>query len=595
MLTEMATINGNMNAKKTFLHASMSLLALLVLCSGRPAPQTNSPAFRQGVAANVELPVHIKAPDGVLSMVADYAAAGDGGVPIYIINKTGSPVVLPNQDGDIYLKLELKDKSGRWVRAQTHRYSDCGNSYGGNSLAPSMHLRVLGYRPTSGDTATVRYALHSSLPLASTEGTGTFLQSDIEAARMDHMSLLHVPRVLRDVFDLEWLDKSLTASDLAERLVLLQQLGGAPALRKNAEAKLQEWKASPASKPDELEALTVFERVLKEPWAEGSSPERLLRHCRGITSDGSAPIGRRALCWRTIGDLAQITFPKQRSRSSTPAPVTDEWIAATRQAATQIANASEPEVLGMKPLLNISLLVDNSLRDIELEPLLKSANGVRTAANAMARRGLGERLCELASQLSMDHQVTAMASVACAGRFHDEDGVENWGGIHIPREKSKAEILWKRVMSQAPLQAADALRYLHPFDRGADAFGVIVEQGLREFWTREVKKQNQTEVALPNGGYSWRLGVDFLAKAKRMQDVPLFLELLAYGGFEPLEGSKNGPDGKSIPYRARRFGVREAAVAALRSMGIQVPDDIVLQADVSDPSHVIAKKAGGER
>jgi len=124
---------------------------------------------------------------------------------------------------------------------------------------------------------------------------------------------------------------------------------------------------------------------------------------------------------------------------------------------------------------------------------------------------------------------------------------------------------------------------------------VIVEQGLREFWTREVKKQNQTEVALPNGGYSWRLGVDFLAKAKRKQDVPLFLDLLAYGGFESQEGSKNGPDGKSIPYRARRFGVREAAVAALRSMGIQVPDDIVLQADVSDPSHVILKKAGDER
>lgn len=595
MVTGMATISAIMNAKKTFLHASVSLLALLVLCSGRPAPQINSPAFRQGVAANVELPIHIKAPDGVLSMVADYAAASDDGVPIYIINKTGAAVVLPNQDGDIYLKLEFKDKSGRWVRAQTHRYSDCGNSYGGNSLAPSMHLRVLGYRPSSGDTATVRYALHSSLPLASTEGTGTFLHSDIEAARMDQMSLIHVPRVLRDGFDLEWLDKSLTAPDLAERLVLLQQFGGVPALQKSAGAKLHEWKANPASKPDEMEAVTVFERVLKEPWAEDASHELLLRHCLDVTSDGSEPVARRALCWRTIGDLAQITFPKQRLRSSTPVPVTDDWIAATRLAARQIANASEPEVLGMRVLLNISLLVDNSLRDIELEPLLESANSVRTAANAMARRGLGERLCELASQLSIDRQVTAMASVACGGRLYDEDGVENWGGIHVPLEKTKTENLWKKVMSQAPLQAADALRYLHPFDRGADAFGLIVEEGLRDFWTREMKKQNKTEVALPNGGYSWRLGVDFLAKAKRKQDVPLFQGLLAYGGFEPQEGSKSGPDGKSIPYRARRFGVREAAVAALRSMGVHVPDDIVLQADVSNSNHVVLRKSGDER
>lgn len=568
------------------------LLATLVLCSGRPVAAENAPAFRIGVAANIELPTHIKAPEGELSMVADYDSAVDTGVPIYIINKTSSPVMIPNQDGDIFLKLETKDKSGRWVRAQTHRYSDCGNSYGGNFLSPSMHLRVWGYRPSRGEAATVRYALHSSLPLACAEGPGRILNLDVEAARMDQMSVSHVPRVLRDGFDPEWQDKSLTPADLAERLVLLHVFGGAPALQKVAEAKLQDWKANPQPKPDELQAITVFERLLKAPWSDDSSPERLLSYCLDVTSDTNSPATRRALCWKTIGDLAQLTFPKQRTRASTSTPVSDKWLAATKQAATRIADVSQTEALGMMSLLNISPLIDISLRDIELEPLFRTTQGPRVAAAAMARRGLGEQLCELALQLSLNHQVTAMAAVACGGKSYYEEGVENWGGIQTPPEKSKAEELWKNVMSQAPLQAADALRYLHPFDRGADAFGPIVEQGLREFWTREWKTQDKTEVALPQGGYSWRLGLDFLAKAKRKQDVPLFQGLLTYGGYEPQEGSKSGPDGKSIPYRARRFGVREAAVAALRSMGVQVPDDVILQADVSDPDHVIVKKAG---
>ena len=571
---------------------SASLLAMFVLCSGRPVPQNNAPVFRQGVAANVELPPHINAPEGKLTMIADYAATSDAGVPVFIINKTDHPLIIPNQDGDIYLKLEMKDKSGRWVRAQTHRYSDCGNSYGGNSLAPSMYLRVLGYRPAKGDAAIVRYVLHSSLSLASAEGSGDVLPSDVDAARMDQMSVRHVPRVLRDGFDLEWQDKSLAALDLAERLELLLQFGGAPVLRKGAQAKLQEWKANPRSSPDELAAIPRFERLLKEPWAEDSSSERLLHYCLGVVADSSSPAARRALCWRTIGDLAQLAFPKQRARASAPSPVTELWVAVARLAATHIADATQAEVLGMRALLNISSIVDNSLRDAEMEPLLKSASGARVAANAMARRGLGERLCEIALQLSLDHQVTAMAAVACGGRLYDDEGIESWGGIQVPPDGSKAKALWKNVMSHAPLQGADALRYLHPFDRGADAFGPIVEQGLRDFWTREWKQQNQTEAALPNGGYSWRLGVDFLAKAKRKQDVPLFQGLLTYSGFEPQEGSKSGSDGKSIPYRARRFGVREACVAALRSMGVQVPDDVVLHADVSDPDRVIVKKAG---
>ena len=49
--------------------------------------------------------------------------------PVYLINAGTNDVDLGAQDGDVYLKLEVMDAQGRWVRAQPHAFSWCGNSY----------------------------------------------------------------------------------------------------------------------------------------------------------------------------------------------------------------------------------------------------------------------------------------------------------------------------------------------------------------------------------------------------------------------------------------------------------------------------------
>src|SRR5689334_16626404 len=117
-----------------------SLLALFFgagLCAGAPVAggrEDTSPgaAHRANLAwaqPLVELPKHIAAPAGKLTLYADFVAKEEGGVPLYVINRSDAPVCFMSQDSDIYLKLERQAADGRWERAQSHVGSDCGVSY----------------------------------------------------------------------------------------------------------------------------------------------------------------------------------------------------------------------------------------------------------------------------------------------------------------------------------------------------------------------------------------------------------------------------------------------------------------------------------
>ncbi len=75
-----------------------------------------------------DLPENVTYPKGKFSIFADFDHAKKGSVAIYIINDTDKVIGLPSQDGDVYLKQEVKI-DGKWVRSQPHVYSWCGNSY----------------------------------------------------------------------------------------------------------------------------------------------------------------------------------------------------------------------------------------------------------------------------------------------------------------------------------------------------------------------------------------------------------------------------------------------------------------------------------
>lgn len=91
-------------------------ILLLGLIGSVQAQQTSPPVS--------QLPKHIKPVAGMVVLVADYDHKdGQGKVPVYLINATKKAVTLRAQDGDVYLKLEVKGADGKWRRAQPHAYS----------------------------------------------------------------------------------------------------------------------------------------------------------------------------------------------------------------------------------------------------------------------------------------------------------------------------------------------------------------------------------------------------------------------------------------------------------------------------------------
>jgi hypothetical protein len=165
---------------------------VITVSMGCAASSTEAPtrthAISSGTRPISDLPGGAEAPPGVLTLWADYAAAGAEEIPLYLVNRTGDPIELPAEDGDPYVKLEARTDDGRWHRAQRHVFSDCGLSYQPIVLAPGELLRLRQWFPSEGEPAQVRYAIHGDLELTSNVGAGHIDPEELEAARLDALS-----------------------------------------------------------------------------------------------------------------------------------------------------------------------------------------------------------------------------------------------------------------------------------------------------------------------------------------------------------------------------------------------------------------------
>lgn len=159
---------------------------------GCAASSTETPTRTHAVSSGTrpisDLPDGVEAASGVLTLWADYAAAGADEIPLYLVNRTGDPIELPAEDGDPYVKLEARIDDGRWHRAQRHVFSDCGLSYQPIVLAPGEFLRLRQWFPSRGEPAQVRYAIHGDLELSSNVGAGHIDLEELEVARLDALS-----------------------------------------------------------------------------------------------------------------------------------------------------------------------------------------------------------------------------------------------------------------------------------------------------------------------------------------------------------------------------------------------------------------------
>lgn len=159
------------------------------------------------------LPSRVPAPQGELTLYADYTARRGEFVVLYLINRTDQDLEFSAQDSDIYVKLETLNEAGYWERAQRHGYSDCGNSYFYSPRLNAGHFfKFLGYSPRDGERRTVRYRMHQDaacvvegedrgpiaylfkceqikkIRLVSNQAIGFVLSEELERCRRDRLS-----------------------------------------------------------------------------------------------------------------------------------------------------------------------------------------------------------------------------------------------------------------------------------------------------------------------------------------------------------------------------------------------------------------------
>jgi hypothetical protein len=550
---------------------------------------------------NVELPAGISAKDGEVSLVADYKNAGEQGVPLYLINQTHRAISFPDQGDDLYIKLETQSKDGQWLRAQSHTYSFCGNSYGARVLQPGMHYHMLGYRPKTGEKGVIRFAIQSDQILVSNIGEGLFAPVDVENSAYDRMSLSGVPEQLIDGFGSNSRTEEWSSARLIICLELLRAYGIVPALKREAERLRNEW----ATAKIEAEAVKSFDAILGQPWPKERSTMRLLRQCLSNIEDKGASTDAQALryevSWRVVGELASIELSTDESRRVTTvsnAVITPEWQTLAKLAVAHLANAKREVAIGMNQLLQSSLLTDSTIRSEELENLLQGETYFtsKLAADALARRGRAERLAELGMNLSPEHQLTVFSALATGGDRLERIGLDGLGGVRGPASESKEEKFWRYVLKSQTERACEILHFIAPHDLGSNAFPSMVFQYLRAHWMDEVARSKASPVDFPLSApsYSARLSVDFLSKAKRKDDIPLFRELLSYRGYEEQKTYKVGGTSTSerVVVFEHRYGVRYAALEALKALGEAVPQDIVIERNIIDPEHIVEKTNG---
>ena len=151
-------------------------------------PFSKSAKLDDAVRELVDLPNHVSAHEGKVTVFADYRDVSQDRITVYIINRTRRAIDVPTQDGDPFLKLEAANGEA-WERAQAHRYSFCGLSYMPVKV-PAGHFAVAeAWYPTTGTPATVRYRTYGELDLVSNEGPGFVVEDEHWRAQHDRMAV----------------------------------------------------------------------------------------------------------------------------------------------------------------------------------------------------------------------------------------------------------------------------------------------------------------------------------------------------------------------------------------------------------------------
>ena len=140
-----------------------------------------------------ELPKHVAAPAGKLSLYADYDDVGQAHVALYLVNRTKKAIRFPNLGRWVDSRLEFRNEAGRWQRAQRIHFSTCLGVVDCEklSLDPETYVCREGWRPATGTIRQIRYKLYEEhedgqrFTIASNVGYGPVDPEEVKVAATD--------------------------------------------------------------------------------------------------------------------------------------------------------------------------------------------------------------------------------------------------------------------------------------------------------------------------------------------------------------------------------------------------------------------------
>lgn len=569
-------------------------------------------------SAIADLPATVQAPDGQLTLWADFSHSDEHGVPLYLVNRTGEVQEFFTQDGDPYVMMEYQTAGGDWKRAQAHLSSWCGNSYGKVTLPPRQFFLFHGYHVSQGKPCKIHYACIDPTKIhPSEEGQGFISEDDLAAVALDSLTAREVPesiaylltvpqRIPKSIFGAPRVPELLTTDEApaepepgASRIDPRPQ----PTLKRRMEAvralawmekndaavrmvrTLQEKVKAAPPNDHTREALRTIEDVLSHAWKKPIPPHYLLRLCIASVMGAASPdkavvLPSEKFAWSVLRDLTERR----------PMPTGEEirkpmvWQPVIAAAVSRMMRGDDKDRAAQEVISN-EWLLSSFVPQVEIESWLKCSNEdlQMMAAVILAQRSKYERLAELAldTHLSARVELAVLKNLAYGGAEISETR-----GAAVRRPVwGKEREFWERCMKEHTLEAAYALWNFGAM-RDANVFDRTVHDPLHAFLEGEAARgaAAPADFDMSNKISQLRQAVEFLGSWKLREDVPLLQKLLLHRGYYRIRGWEGSSTSATKRMEKRNYEIRDAAADGLRAMKIAVPPDLVTLQDVSPDS-----------
>lgn len=514
-----------------FLHSLAPAIRAEEQRSASPLYHANIPYPRP----TVELPSQVPAPQGKVTLWADFAHAEEEGIHLYLVNRSGSMQSYSSQDNDLYIKLEYQNAAGKRLRAQTHLSSLCGNSYRLVTLPPGQFFAFYGYRPKEGKRHAVRYASTANEGLISNEGEGIISDEDLSLVKKDSFAKSLIPGAIHSSiyvdsrkppeYALDW-----NRASVAVRLLkLMERNEAAIELVEKLKVKLESQPASERVK----EARLAVDELLSYTWPEETKRDSLLKRCIKTAAEErpqrprigtleSAPNLLWSLLAEMLGDNSWQPPPDAAGNMDfkTMKPLMMAAARMVREGPKELRHPAASVLRNHR--IADEVIPSSQFEEWLLSPELEMQD---IAAKALSRRMEWGRLSELGMNLPPDRQLIVLQALAYSGYdCYDESAVARNPELGVEAE------FWQHCLKTKPLDSAGKL--WSPRIKTYNPFYRVFHDPLHDYLKVEAEKAAKITTSYDLGADGNKLfdAVELLGSWRLEEDLPIFKLLLKHPG-----------------------------------------------------------------